>query len=113
MNHIEHETLLKRMKCLEDLDKTAYSELFRTKNIYLAAFLISRGLDWFGLEEVEVVNPYGRKSKLVYFLFKDRSSVEHTSLNFFNTNRSSLNVNANAFVQAILNVRSIVTNPPL
>lgn len=117
----ETEVVLRRTANLTEITQEQYAEFYRTKDIYCAAFLISRGFDWNALEEVESTRKisrengcsFSRKLKLIYFLFPNKSIVERMALNYYNTNRSSLNVNANNFVQAILNVRSIITDPPL
>lgn len=116
---VENEVIIRKTSNLKDVSNEKYSDLYKTKDIYLAAFLISRGFEWFGLEEVEVVKTYNKsgnltkvKRPLIYFLFENKSQIEKMALHYFNHNRANLNVNANNFVQSILSMRSIITDPP-
>jgi hypothetical protein len=114
----EREFVIRKTKALEGLTPEEYSDFYRTKDMYCAAFLISRGFEWTNLELVEVIKKNNKfsgselKKKFIFFLFPNRNKCEHMALNYFNGNRVNLNVNANSFVQSILNVRSIITNPP-
>lgn len=94
--------------------------MFRTKDIYLTAFLISRGFQWFAMEEIEVnqiaKNRFDKsihkKNKFIFFYFKEAEKIKNMSINYFNGTSLNLNVNASIFVQNILQVRSIITDPP-
>lgn len=94
--------------------------LYRTKDIYATAFLLSRGFHWYGLEEREITqfvkNKFQKnsvkKKRLIFFYFKERENARNLSLNYYNGTSANLNVNASIFVQNILTVRSIITDPP-
>lgn len=114
------EKVLRRTKNLDSVIPEEYQKLYRTKDIYLAAFLMARGFQWVALEEVEVQQVVrnrnartSRPKKLMFFLFDERSQIERLAIQYFNGNRANLNVNANSFVQSYQTVRSIITNPPL
>jgi hypothetical protein len=112
----ERELVIKQTASVAELSKEEYSGFYRTKDMYLTAFLVARGNNWTGLEEVErSVIAHGKvtkKNKLIYFLFADKPQIERLGIHFYNMNRTSLNVNASSFVQSIMHVRSIITNPP-
>ncbi len=111
----EKEFILKRTHGLEELSKEEYADFFRTKDIYCAAFLLSRGFNWTHLELSEVIKKSHKgetKKRFIFFLFPGKHDTEHTALNYFNGNRVNLNVNASAFKDSLLTVRSIITNPP-
>lgn len=118
----EKETITRRTNNLIEmisLSPDEYQNLYRTKDIYLASYLLARGYDWFALEEVEhVKGPNNNRrgntqtQKLIYFLFKDNDLMQKNSLNYFNTNKASLNVNAHAMISAYHSVRSVITDPP-
>jgi hypothetical protein len=116
VDEVEH--VIRRTKGLDGLTPEEYSDFFRTKDMYCAAFLISRGFEWKELEQVEVIQKNNKfknseiKKRFIFFLFPDKSKCGHAALHFFNGNRATLNVNANAFKDSILQVRSIITNPP-
>lgn len=107
----EREIILRKSSILKDVTPEEYEQFFRTKDIYVSAFLTARGCEIYAIEEVKIDKPV-KKNIFIFFLFKEKSKLEHLALNYHNQNRASLNVNANAFVQSILSIRSIVTNPP-
>lgn len=114
------ETILARSAPLAELlDKnpSAYDGMYRTKDIYLVAYLNARGVDWFGLEKVQIEKTFGSKGKnesvLLFFLFENGEAIRKAALNYYNNAPTSLNVNANIFVRSYQNVRSVITNPPL
>jgi hypothetical protein len=114
------ETVLRQSPQLVGITDEDKSNLYRTKDIYLTAFLVSRGFHWFGMEEIEsALNGKNRfqkhtqkKKKLIYFYFQDREIVRNIGLNYHNGTSVNLNVNASIFVQNILTLRSIITDPP-
>lgn len=113
------ETLNRRTANIEAMQKQEYESLYKTKDIYIAAFFLARGMNWTGLEEyittkttVKAGKNYDRKNNLIYFLFPNKSECSRLALHYHNSNRVNLNVNANSFVSSILNVRSIITDPP-
>lgn len=96
-----------------------YNTMFKTKDIYLVAFLLSRGETYIGYEQREVIKTYLRDGKSfnnrqrwIYFFFpNEKSACDKLEIQFRNPNRINLNVNASSYYQSILNVRSIITDP--
>lgn len=114
------EIVLRKSQQLQLISDADRNLMFRTKDIYLVAFITSRGFQWFGAEEVEVSQVgknrfqknVSKRNRFIFFYFKDTEAVRTLSLNYYNGTSLNLNVNASIFVQNILTVRSIITDPP-
>lgn len=112
--------LLRQSEILKDISKSDMDEkYYKTKDMYVAAFLIVNGIDVLGYQEREiqkVVNKAGekiyRKQRLIFFIFPNKSQCQRYHLQFHNQNRENRNVNANSYVKTWLSIRSIITDPP-
>lgn len=125
----EVETVLRASQSVRELTPEEYGQLYRTKDLYVAAFLMARSFNLYGMEQVEcrrvVDDGMGgertTRTNVIYyfsFLYKreqggepDRNVIDRMAMNYFNMNKQSLNVNANTFVQSMKNIRSLITDP--